>query len=91
MGVSVTSGLCTTLVACVALYLCDMLWFRLFGCFITMVVLSSFVSSMLGLMALLACFGANDKGHEAAADEVELARLEHESGKRQSGNEVRPF
>ena len=88
MGVSVTSGLLTTLVACIALFMCDMLWFSLFGCFITMVVLSSFVSSMLGLMALLACFGADDKGHEAAADELELAKLEHESGKRQL-NQVR--
>jgi len=62
--------------------MCDMLWFSLFGCFITMVVLSSFVSSMLGLMALLACFGADDKGHEAASNDLELAKLDHKSGKR---------
>jgi predicted RND superfamily exporter protein len=88
MGVSVTSGMGTTLAACVALYLCDMLWFRLFGCFITMVVLSSFFTSMLGLMAVLACFGAHGEGHSAAAAEFELVKLEVASAKQQQQGQV---
>jgi len=60
MGVSVTSGMFTTFFACIALFLCDMLWFRLFGCFIAMVILSAYFTSMVGLMALLAVCGPGD-------------------------------
>ena len=46
--------------ACIALFLCDMLWFRLFGCFIAMVIISAFFTSMVGMMALLAVAGPGD-------------------------------
>ena len=63
MGVSVTSGMLTTFIACCALFMCDMLWFKLFGCFITMVIISAYVTSVVGLMALLAVAGPEvDKG-----------------------------
>mmetsp|Transcript_34503 Transcript_34503/g.59278 ORF Transcript_34503/g.59278 Transcript_34503/m.59278 type:complete len:167 (-) Transcript_34503:380-880(-) len=48
MGVSVASGMLTTFFACIALFLCDMLWFRLFGCFIAMVIITAFAVSMFG-------------------------------------------
>jgi predicted RND superfamily exporter protein len=57
MGVSITSGLITTFMACIALFLTDMLWFQLFGCFVAMVIFSAFFVAMIGLMALLAEFG----------------------------------
>jgi hypothetical protein len=57
MGVSVTSGMGTTFIACIALFLTDLLWFKLFGCFIAMVILSAFFTSMSGMMAMLALFG----------------------------------
>ena len=57
MGVSVWSGAFTTFCACIALFMCDMLWFRLFGCFIAMVIITAFAVSLLMLMALLAVAG----------------------------------
>jgi predicted RND superfamily exporter protein len=57
MGVSVTGGMITTFIACIALFLTEMLWFKLFGCFIAMVILSAFFVAMVGMMALLAEFG----------------------------------
>ena len=78
MGVSVFSGLVTTFIACIALFLTDMLWFRLFGCFIAMVIFSAFFTSMLGLMAMLSLFGTDSpaaEGDDAASEkalEVEL-------------------
>ena len=59
MGVSVTSGMVTTFIACVSLFTCDMLWFSLFGCFIAMVILSAYTTSMLFLMSMLAHFGTS--------------------------------
>ena len=60
MGVSVTSGAFTTFCACISLFLCDMLWFRLFGCFIAMIVITAFVVSLVTLMALLAVVGPGE-------------------------------
>mmetsp|Transcript_34502 Transcript_34502/g.59276 ORF Transcript_34502/g.59276 Transcript_34502/m.59276 type:complete len:201 (-) Transcript_34502:201-803(-) len=60
MGVSVASGMLTTFFACIALFLCDMLWFRLFGCFIAMVIITAFAVSMFGMMSLLALAGPGD-------------------------------
>jgi hypothetical protein len=62
LGVSVTSGMITTFMACIALVLTNMLWFKLFGYFIMMVTVSAFVISIVGLMALLAEFGPGDVG-----------------------------
>ena len=76
MGVSVSMGIATTFIACCALLLTDMLWFRLFGVFIIMVVCSAFLTSMLGLMALLAQVGPSH--HDAS--------VEDESGSSSSGN-----
>jgi predicted RND superfamily exporter protein len=61
MGVSVSMGIATTFIACCALLLTDMLWFRLFGVFIIMVVCSAFLTSMFGLMALLAQVGPSNR------------------------------
>lgn len=64
MGVSVTSGAITTFCACISLFLCDMLWFRLFGCFIAMIVITAFIVSLVTLMALLAVVGPGEgKGY----------------------------
>merc|ERR1711998_607428 len=60
MGVSVTSGMITTFMACIALFLCNMLWFRLFGCFIAMVIITAFAVSMTGMMSLLSLAGPGD-------------------------------
>jgi len=66
MGVSVTMGVVTTFTACCALLATEMLWFRLFGVFIVMVVCSAFFTSMVGLMALLAQMGPSSKNHVSA-------------------------
>jgi hypothetical protein len=50
----------TTFFACCALYCCAFLWFRLFGCFITMLIFSSYFASMFGMTALLAEVGPDE-------------------------------
>jgi hypothetical protein len=57
MGISILSGCLTTWIACIALYCCDFLWFRLFGCFVTMVIWSSFFITMTGVTAILSLYG----------------------------------
>ena len=60
MGVSVLAGMFTTFIACIPLYLCDMVWFSGFGCFVTMVIVTAFFVSMSGLMAFLEVFGPDE-------------------------------
>merc|ERR1712046_375758 len=57
MGVSILSGCCTTWIACIALYCCEFSWFKLFGCFVTMVIWSSFFVTMTGVTAVLSLYG----------------------------------
>merc|ERR1712070_335092 len=91
MGVSVTAGGLTTFVACIALLLCDMLWFKLFGCFIIMVICSAFACSMLGLMALLASCGAanNPHPHQVNGEIAPTSPGRESSLDRESGVEMR--
>lgn len=64
MGISITSGIFTTFFACIALYCCQFLWFKIFGYFITMLIFSSYFTSMFGMCALLATVGPNEgEGH----------------------------
>jgi hypothetical protein len=66
MGISVLSGCITTFGACCALFSCDLLWFKMFGYFICTLIMSSFVVSNFGMMALLAlCGPTNGKGDVA--------------------------
>lgn len=60
MGVSITSGAMTTFFACCALYLCSFLWFKIFGYFITILIFSSFFTSMVAMMAAMSLFGPGD-------------------------------
>jgi len=69
MGVSVLSGMVTTFGACCALYACQLLWFRRFGIFITMLIVTSFAVSTFAMMAALAEFGPRD-----GAGDFDLAR-----------------
>ena len=57
MGVSVLSGMLTTFGACCALFACQLLWFRQFGIFITMLVMSSFIVSTFAMLPALCLFG----------------------------------
>ena len=60
MGVSITSGLITTFGACCALFATQLLWFKLFGCFIAMLIFSSYITAMVGLTSCLALYGPGD-------------------------------
>ena len=63
MGVSVLSGMLTTFGACCALFACQLLWFRRFGIFITMLIMSSFFVSTFAMMpALVLCGPTGGKG-----------------------------
>ena len=46
--------------ACCALFMTQLLWFKLFGCFIAMLICSSVITAMVGMMALLAAFGPDE-------------------------------
>jgi len=81
MGISITYGCITSFSACVALYLCDFLWFKIFGYFITMIITSSFFVSMLGMMAALVCFGPG----EAPDGEIKLPAWMGGQGHTQDG------
>jgi len=60
MGISVTYGCATSFFSCCCLFACDFLWFKIFGCFITMIIFSSFFISMCGMMAALSWIGPGD-------------------------------
>ena len=57
MGISITSGCATTFFACIGLFCCDFKWFYIFGVFITILIFSSFFTSMGGMMAALSWLG----------------------------------
>ena len=61
MGCSVTSGAFTTLCSCISLLMANMLWFKLFGCFVAMVAITAFAVSTVALMALLAACGPSSE------------------------------
>jgi hypothetical protein len=60
MGISITNGCLTSFASCCCLYMCDFLWFKKFGHFITMIIFCSFFVSMVGMSAAFVVFGPGE-------------------------------
>ena len=82
MGAPVLSGMITSVLASLPLFLCEIQFFAKFGTFLCFTILFSWTFANFGFMSLVATFGPEDhQNHDSGCDEDAHAASEAKAGR----------